>query len=687
MKAEMKTNEMKAEIKKRIETLRQQIEYHSRLYYESDAPEISDYEYDMMFRELKTLETENPELDDATSPTHNVGGRALEKFAPVSHKVRMGSLTDVFSYDEVISFVNRCRQALADEGETQVFFTVEPKIDGLSVSLQYEGGKYTVGATRGDGQVGENVTDNIATVENVPQTIENREPLCVRGEVYMPRAVFHSLNAEKEERGEKLWANPRNAAAGSLRQLDSSITAERRLDIFVFNHQYGDLYGDGRQVSTHSEAVRQMRALGFSVIDILAVTEDGEKIISEIERLGERRDILEYDIDGVVIKVDSLRQRELLGENTSTPKWAVAYKFPPEQKETVLRDITLQVGRTGVVTPTAELEPVRIAGSTVSRATLHNIDIIRERDIRIGDTVILQKAGDIIPEIVASVPSKRDGTQVPYTFPERCPSCNEALVFDTGAEIFEEGSGAVRCINAACPAQLERRIGHFASKGAMDIDGMGPKVVSLLIEYGHVKSVADIYSLKKEDIAALPRMGELSAENLAAAVEGSKSRGGARLLYALGIRHTGESASEAVIGRFGSVDALFEATVEDLLKVEDIGEITAGAIVEFFALPETKAIIEALKEAGVVTEKVGSGTASSDKLEGLTFVLTGKFPVMTRDEAASLIKANGGKVTGSVSKKTSIVVAGDDAGSKLTKANELGIRVIEEKELLEMIEK
>ncbi len=677
----------KTDIKNRIEFLRQKIAYHSRLYYENDTPEISDYEYDMMFEELKRLEAENPEFDDPASPTHKVGGRALEKFAPVAHKVRMGSLTDVFSYEEVASFVERCKKTLSEEGEREVFFTVEPKIDGLSVSLQYENGRYTVGATRGDGLTGENVTDNIETIKSVPKTIDNKRELCVRGEVYMARAVFHELNKEKEEKGEKLWANPRNAAAGSLRQLDSKITAERKLDIFVFNHQYGDIYPDGKEVTSHSESVAQMKALGFPVIDILSVTDSAEKIISEIESLGERRPFLEYDIDGVVIKVDSLRQRELLGENTSTPKWAVAYKFPPEQKETVLRDITLQVGRTGVLTPTAELEPVKIAGSTVSRATLHNIDIIRDRDIRIGDTVILQKAGDIIPEIVASVPSKRDGSQVPYSFPENCPSCGEALVFDDSPEDFEEGSGAVRCINAACPAQLERRLIHFASKGAMDIEGMGPKVITLLLEHGHINSVADIYSLKKEDVAALPRMGELSAENLIKAIENSKKRGGAKLLFALGIRHTGESASEAVISRVGSVDALFETSAEKLLEIEDIGEITARSITEFFALPETFEIIEKLKAQGVETASLGGGSDTSDKLTGLTFVLTGKFPTMSRDEATALVKANGGKVTGSVSKKTSIVVAGEDAGSKLTKANELGIKVIDEKELLEMVGK
>lgn len=676
----------KTEIKDRIEYLRDTIRYHSKLYYDNDAPEISDYEYDMLFEELKRLEAENPELDSADSPTHRVGGKASEKFAPVVHKVKMGSLSDVFSHNEVIDFVRKTKEKLYSEGEKEVLFTVEPKIDGLSVSLIYENGKLVTGATRGNGLTGEDVTDNIRTIKIVPKTLDvSVNELCVRGEVYMPREAFERLNREKEQAGEKLWANPRNAAAGSLRQLDSAVTSKRGLDIFVFNMQYGSLYDDGREAVTHAEAVGRIGELGFPIIKILALTSDENEIIEAIKALGEQRDSLAYDIDGVVIKVNDLRQRVILGENTSTPKWAVAYKFPPEQKMTVLRDITLQVGRTGVITPTAELEPVRLAGTTVSRATLHNIDIIRERDIRIGDTVIVQKAGDIIPEVVSSVPEKSAERKAPFRFPEKCPSCGGELVFDDG----DEGeTGAVRCINAACPAQLERRLCHFSSKGAMDIDGMGPRVVKLLLENGHIESPADIYYLKAEDIAALPRMGERSAKNLIDSIEKSKSRGPARLLCALGIRHTGESASEAVINRFGSVDALFELTEEELLTVEDIGEVTAHSITEFFALPETRELFDRMKAAGVVTElNDGEGAAlrSSSVLEGLTFVLTGKFPVMSRDEATELIKANGGKVSGSVSKKTSYVVAGEDAGSKLTKAEQLGITVISEEKLFEMI--
>ncbi|MBR6917773.1 MAG: NAD-dependent DNA ligase LigA [Clostridia bacterium] len=674
----------KEAVKNRINTLREQIAYHSKLYYDNDAPEISDYEYDMMFDELKTLEEANPEFDDPASPTHRVGGRASSKFAPVSHRVKMGSLSDVFSHDEVRSFVRRAKEKLQSEGERDVKFTVEPKIDGLSVSLMYKDGKLFCGATRGDGATGEDVTDNIKTIKSIPHTIQMKSgELCVRGEVYMPRASFERLNAEREAEGGKLWANPRNAAAGSLRQLDSNITASRGLDIFVFNMQYGSLYEDGSIPSTHSESVSRIGELGFPTISILSLTDDEDEIVEAIETLGKARDSLPYDIDGTVIKVDSLRQREILGENTSTPKWAVAYKFPPEEKETLLRDITLQVGRTGVLTPTAELEPVKIAGTTVSRATLHNIDIIRERDIRIGDVVVLRKAGDIIPEIVSSVKEHRDGSQVPFTLPDRCPSCAGELIFD---DPDEDGGGAVRCINAACPAQLERRLVHFASKGAMDIDGMGPKVVSLFIENGLLESPADIYRLDFEKVAALPGKGELSAKNLEAAIERSKKHGPARLLSALGIRHTGEAASEAIIDRFGSVDALFDTTEEALTDIPDIGSVTAHSVLEFFALPETRELIDSLKESGVETALPEGMTKNvGTSLSGLTFVLTGKFPTMTRDEATALIKANGGAVTGSVSKKTSIVVAGEDAGSKLTKANELGIRVIDENALLEML--
>lgn len=672
--------------KKRIEELRRLLRYHSKLYYEKDEPEISDYEYDMMFRELTELEAAHPELDSAASPTHRVGGSADDRFAKVRHPVKMGSLTDVFSFDELRAFVDKAKQQLADMGETEVLFSVEPKIDGLSVELTYENGSFVLGATRGDGVVGEDVTANLYEIKSIPHKLPEPLSLTVRGEVYMPRDMFAKLNAAKEEAGEKLWANPRNAAAGSLRRLDPSETGERGLSIFVFNFQTGELYADGRAPETHSETVDRLKELGFTVIDMLRVTGDTDEIIKAIKELGERRDSLPNDIDGVVIKANSLRQRGLLGENTSTPKWAVAYKFPPEEKRTKLLDIALQVGRTGVVTPNAVLEPIRLAGTSVSRATLHNIDIIREKDIRIGDTVIVRKAGDIIPEIVGSVPECRTGDEKPFRFPECCPSCGEKLVFDSddgedGAET--DGEGAVRCINPSCPAQLERRLIHFASKGAMGIDGMGPAVVKLLKDAGLVASPADIYRLRVEDIEKLPRMGTLSAQKLAASIEASKSAGASRLLFALGVRHIGEAASEDICRRFGGIYPLFDADEYEIAKINDIGAITAHSLKEFFALPETRELVDSLAESGVKTEY--SGTTAGNSLEGLTFVLTGTLPTLSRSEASAKLKALGAKVAGSVSSKTSYVVAGEAAGSKLDRANQLGITVIDENGLFELL--
>ncbi|MBQ2544859.1 MAG: NAD-dependent DNA ligase LigA, partial [Clostridia bacterium] len=596
------------------------------------------------------------------------------------------SLSDVFSEEEMRAFLERTTKTLTDAGidPAEILYSVEPKIDGLSVSLTYESGRLTLGATRGDGTVGENVTENIRTIAGIPHALPEPLDLTVRGEVYMPRAVFERINAEKEKAGERLFANPRNAAAGSLRRLDPKETAAAHLDIFVFNYQTGSLYADGHEPSTHAETIERIGTLGFHRIDIRALTASPDEVIDAIRKIGEARDSLPYDIDGAVVKIKSLAQRTIAGENPSTPKWAAAFKYPPEQKKTKLLEIRANVGRTGVLTPLAILEPVRLAGTTVSRATLHNIDIIRERDIRLGDTVVVQKAGDIIPEIIGSVREARTGDEIPYAFPEVCPSCGERLFWDS-----EEGdSGALRCQNPACPAQLERGISHFASRGAMNIDGLGPALVRLLIDEGLIADAADLYTLKKEDVAALPRMGDKSAENLLAALERSKTAGPARLLYALGVRHVGEAAAEAVIGRFRSLDALFDADAGSLADIPDIGEITARTVVEFFALPETRRLADKLRDAGVVTalpaDAVPDGPAS-EKLAGMTFVLTGTLPSMTRDEASALIKQNGGKTAGSVSKKTTYVLAGSDAGSKLTKANELGIPVLSEEEFLDMI--
>lgn len=659
----------------RMKHLAAEITKNSRLYYDLDAPVISDYDYDMMFKELKELEGKYPSLADPNSPTKRVGGEAATGFEPVTHTVPLGSLSDVFDFDEVRAFVERTKAFDAECG-----YSVECKIDGLSVALRYENGVLVRGATRGDGRVGENVTGNLRTVRSIPLTL-NTEKLAgmdtsvveVRGEVYMPHSSFERLNAEREKRGEALFANPRNAAAGTLRQLDPKVCASRGLDIFVFNYQTGTL-----DFKEHDESLLALEKLGFRIIPYLKVVKTADEVISQIEEIGKMRGTLPFDIDGVVIKVNDLALRRTIGENSATPKWAVAYKFPPEEKETKLTDIVIQVGRTGILTPNAVLEPVKLAGTTVSRATLHNLDFIRERDIMIGDTVVLRKAGDIIPEVVRAVPEKRDGTQVPFEMPERCPSCGEPV------ELDEESEGsAYYCTNADCPAQIMRNLIHFASKGAMDIDGLGPALLEKLHESGLVKSIADIYSLTAEQLAGLERMGEKSAAKLISSIEKSKSAGLARLLSALGIRQVGDKAAAVIAARFGDIEELFKATPETLCEIDDVGEITAENIVSFFSHPQTRRMIDRLKDAGVVmtAEKAAAG---DDRFAGMTFVLTGTLPDMTRDEASALITSHGGKVSGSVSKKTSYVVAGAEAGSKLAKAESLGVPVIDEAELLRM---
>ena len=665
------------EAMQRADELREKIVYNSRLYYENDAPEISDYEYDMMFRELTELEEKYPEIKTPDSPTVRVGGKALDRFEKYTHTVRMGSLTDVFSFDELRDFTDRMDASLG--GVTE--YSVEPKIDGLSVSLIYRDGIFVKGATRGDGEVGEDVTENLKTIKSIPLKLNEALPyLCVRGEVYMPKTVFNELNAVREAAGQPLFANPRNAAAGSLRQLDPKIAASRRLEILVFNLQEGDLYSDGRKPEGHIETLNRLDCLGFSTVSHRILACGYDDVSKHIRYLGEHRDELAFDMDGAVVKINDLKSREKIGEGTSTPKWAVAYKYPPEEKETKLVSIDLQVGRTGVLTPTANLEPVRLAGTTVSRATLHNAQFITDRDIRIGDTVVVRKAGEIIPEIIRSIPEKRSGNEVIFTMPEYCPSCGGKVVRDECGE-----GAAMRCINPACPAQTSRSITHFASKGAMNIDGLGPQVVELLLFAGKIKDIADLYSLKVEDIEDLDRMGRKSAENLVSAIETSKSRGLERLLFALGIRQVGEVAAEEIAGKMRTLDNLFSATFEDFAAIKDIGTITATALVEFFADPSTRVLCDRLSMLGVKTEAVGE--ERGELFAGLTFVLTGTLPTMTRDEASALIKQNGGKVSGSVSKKTSYVLAGDEAGSKLTKAKDLGVTIIDEAELLRMINK
>ncbi len=656
----------------RVRELREKLTYHAQRYYVYDAPEISDFEYDRLYAELKKLEEEYPSLYDPSSPTQRVGGKPLDKFEKVVHSVRMDSLADVFSFEETEEF---CHRMVGEVSSPR--YSVEPKIDGLSVSLIYENGVFVRGATRGDGVTGEDVTQNLKTVQSIPLTLPEPLTLTVRGEVYMPRAVFESINREREAEGKALMANPRNAAAGSLRQLDSKITAQRKLDIFVFNFQEGELYADGHEPTTHTETLDRLSALGFKVLPLRTVASSADEVIAHIEAIGRARDDLAYDIDGVVIKLDSLTDRRRVGEGTNTPKWAVAYKFPPEEKETRLEDITVAVGRTGVLTPTAVLSPVRLAGTTVSRATLHNLEFIREREIMLGDVVIVRKAGDIIPEVVRALTEKRDGTQRPFHMPTVCPSCGEPVVYDA------DEAAAARCTNAACPAQVSRSIEHFASKNAMNIDGLGPQIVELLLSANLIHDAADLYTLTVERLENLERMGKKSAQNLVDAISKSKAAGLERLVYALGIRNVGEVAASALAVRYGTLDALMAATAEELCTIEDFGGITADCVVNFFSHPQSRALCEKLVSAGLLTTAVSK--PQGNRLAGLTFVLTGTLPTLSRDEASEKIRAEGGKVTGSVSKKTSYVVAGDAAGSKLTKAQTLGVPVLDEDALLRML--
>ena len=671
--AESEGKQMANNTFEKIQKLRAKLLYHAKRYYVDDDPEISDYEYDMMYAELLKLETEHPEYFDPTSPTQRVGGKPLDKFEKVTHTVQMNSLSDVFSFEELEDFLARVEQSMGAP-----IYSVEPKIDGLSVSLRYENGIFVQGATRGDGFSGEDVTQNLRTVFSIPMQLSEPVTLTVRGEVYMPRRVFERLNRKREELGQALLANPRNAAAGSLRQLDPKVAAERSLDIFVFNFQEGSLYLDGHEPTSHTETLDRLSALGFHVLENRTRAQGSAEIISHIQKLGEMRDNLAYDIDGVVVKIDDLSLRLRLGEGTNTPKWAVAYKFPPEQKQTKLLDVTVAVGRTGVLTPTAVLAPVRLAGTTVSRATLHNLEFIRERDIRIGDVVTVQKAGDIIPEVVRSHKELRGADALEFYMPTHCPSCEEPVFYDA-----DEGA-ATRCTNSRCPAQLSRGIEHFASKDAMNIDGLGPQIVEALLKNHLITDAADLYTLRAEEIAGMERMGEKSAQNLIDAIERSKSAGLERLVYALGIRNVGEVAAAALAARFGTLEALQKATVEELCAIEDFGLVTAECVVNFFSHPQNIELCERLTSTGLLT--VSTAKPSDDLFQGLTFVLTGTLPTMSRDEAGAMIKAAGGKVSGSVSSKTSYVVAGEAAGSKLTKAQALGVKVIDEETLLKMIE-
>ena len=654
--------------KTEIEKLREEIEYHNRLYYVNDAPVISDYDYDMLMVRLIKLEEEHPELVTPTSPTQRVGGKALSQFTPVHHQVPLESLSDVFSFDELRAFGERMEQALGNDRQ----FCVEPKIDGLSMSLEYENGYFVRGATRGDGVTGEDVTENLRTVRSLPMhLVDAPEHLIVRGEVYMSKAVFNELNAEREINGEALLANPRNAAAGSIRQLDPKVAASRKLDIVCFNMQYTD----GEPYMTHSETLDAMKHMGFPIVPYKLCGTIGE-CCERIEQIGQERGDFAYDIDGAVIKINSLSQREALGSTAKFPRWAVAYKYPPEKKESRVVDIVVQVGRTGVLTPKAVIEPVRLAGTTVSNATLHNQDNIDRLDIRIGDTVLVQKAGEIIPEVLSVNKDKRPEGTVPYKMPELCPEC--------GAPVVRDADGAaLRCTSPECPAQRLRNLAHFASREAMDIEGLGISVCQSLISSGLVGSPAELYSLDVQSVAQLDRMGEKSAENLINAIEKSKNAGLARLLCAFGIRQVGQKAAKTLAVHFGTLDKLMQATLEELTNVHDIGAITADFLIEWFSLPQSQHQIKLLREAGVSFES--TDTVKDARFTGMTFVLTGELSGYKRDEAAAIIESYGGKASSSVSKKTSYVLAGENAGSKLKKATDLGSTVINEEQFNEMI--
>lgn len=661
------------ELNETYENLKKTIAYHSHRYYVLDDPEITDAEYDRLMHELTDFEKEHPEMITADSPTQKVGGTILEGFSPVSHEVQMQSLQDAFSKDEIFEFDRRVRAELAKIGQVPTY-VVEHKIDGLSVSLEYRDSVLVRGSTRGDGFVGEDVTNNLKTVMSIPLKLHKPVPyLEVRGEVFMAKKSFARLNEEREADGQPTFANPRNAAAGSLRQLDSAVAAKRGLDIFVFNVQRSE----GIEFKTHLESLRFLRDAGFKVITNDRKFETIDAAFDEIENIGEARRGLYYDIDGAVIKVNDLSQRQILGSTAKTPKWAIAYKYPPEQKKTRIKDIIIQVGRTGVLTPRAELEPVSLAGSTVSYATLHNLDNIRQKDVRIGDNVLVQKAGDIIPEIISVVKADRDGTETEFNMPETCPVC--------GARVHrEEGEAAYRCTGADCPAQLERNLIHFVSRDAMDIEGMGPSVIKKLLAEGLIKSSADIYYLTADELIKLDKLGEKSAENLLDAIEKSKKNDLPKLIYALGIHHIGAGAAKLIAKRAGSIDALFGLTAEELTEINDVGMIMAESVTDFFAQPHTRTLIQKFKDAGVNTDYIGEAR-SSDALEGMTIVVTGTLPTLGRKDATALIEQNGGKASGSVSKKTTYVLAGEAAGSKLTKANDLGIPVIDEAEFMKMI--
>ena len=659
--------------KKRIEELRKQTDYYAQKYYDDDAPEISDFEYDMLMVELRNLEKEYPQFLSKDSLTQKVGGHVKEGFEKVVHEVPLQSLQDIFSFEEVEEFCHKMEEKAKENGIEKVKYVVETKIDGLSSALEYKNGKFVRGATRGNGLVGEDVTQNLKTVKTIPMEINDKIDITVRGEVFIAKKEFEEMNQEREENEEELFANARNAAAGSLRQLDSKITASRPLDIYIFNVQKID----GKEFNSHFDELEYLDKLGFNVNPVRIPCETIEEVKDAIRKIGEMREDLTFGIDGAVIKIDDLKFREILGTTVKTPRWAIAYKYPPEQKETLLKDIVCQVGRTGAITPMAILEPVKVAGSTISKTTLHNEDFIKEKDLKIGDRVIIQKAGDVIPEVVEAVKSKRTGEEKEFIMPKVCPVCGAPT-------IREDGEAVTRCTGIECSAKALRNIVHFASKEGMEIDGLGYSIIEQLLDKKLINNIADIYSLKLEDVASLKKNGKKFAQNLIDAIEKSKSNDLFKLITGLGIRHIGAKSAKNLARKFRTMDNLMNASIEELSVQNDVGEITAKSIYEFFREEQSIDLINKLKLAGVNMESLEEEN-TDNRFEGKTFVLTGALSKYSRDEASDIIEKLGGKTSGSVSKKTSYVLAGEDAGSKLTKAQNLGVTVITEEEFEEMI--
>ena len=666
----------KESAKKRIIELREITSYHAKKYYDEDNPEISDFEYDMLMLELRNLENQYPDLITSDSLTQHVGGTVKEGFEKVEHEVPLQSLQDIFDFNELYAFDERVRKTLEKEENSnreKVKYIVETKIDGLSVSLEYKNGIFVRGATRGNGLVGEDITENLKTIKNIPKKIKEPIDIIVRGEVFIGKRDFEKMNEEREENEESLFANARNAAAGSLRQLDSSIAAQRPLDIYIFNVQKSDTI----EFKSHIESLRYLEKIGFNVNPVKIECNTISEVIKEINYIGENRENLSFGIDGAVIKVDDLKQREVLGTNYKTPKWAIAYKYPPEQKETLLKDIVFQVGRTGAITPMAILEPVKVAGSTISKTTLHNEDFIKEKDLRIGDTVVIQKAGDVIPEVVKVIKEKRIGNEKEFEMPKKCPVC--------GADaVREEGEAAVRCIGIECPAKQFRNILHFVSREAMNIKGLGDSIIEELLNRGLIRNIADIYKLTLEDLASLKKNGKKFAQNLIDSINESKKNEFYRVINGLGIRHIGVKAAKQLAKKYKNIDELQNASYESLLEIDDMGEIMAQSVYEFFSQAQTKDLIEKLKKYDI-NLKAEDITQVDNRFEGMVFVLTGSLENYSRKEAEKIIESYGGKTSSSVSKKTTYVLAGEDGGSKLTKAQTLGITIISEEEFLNMI--